>query len=168
MGKTHRIFLIFMFVMTGSCCFARQISFQIVQHDLSCQNVTEQSNAIENEVMNCFFDKGYIVTNSEASVSESDGQDETLWQEGFGEAFDGYSDYFVQIKINYMERESKMNGRLIKDVGSVDYKITSVQSGEDIGFDTIRYELSESTKFDARIISSDIVKQINKAIKVKA
>ena len=75
MGKLKRLTLILVFGLYSSLCFAKQISFQVVQHDESSKDVTEQSLVIEDEVLNKFFDYGFIVTNSDAAVSTSDSMD---------------------------------------------------------------------------------------------
>ena len=95
MGKLKRFWIIALLLSSGALCFANQISFQIVQHDDSMDYVSEDSLVIEDSVLNNFFEYGYIVTNSDAAISDSAGQDEKLYKIGQGDAFNGYSDYFV-------------------------------------------------------------------------
>ena len=101
MGKLKKLCILSLLLISGSLCFANQISFQIVQHDDSLDSVSEDSMTIEDSVLNNFFEYGFIVTNSDAAISESAAQDERLYKIGQGEAFNGFSDYFVQIKLYY-------------------------------------------------------------------
>ena len=100
MGKHKILIFSFLFLLGSAWCSARQVSFQIVQHD-GPSELLEESLTIEDEVMNNFFDYGYIVTNSDAQVSSSEKQDEKLFNTGIGEAIEGFSDYFIQIKLFY-------------------------------------------------------------------
>jgi hypothetical protein len=101
MGKLKRFCILTVLLASGALCFANQISFQIVQHDDSLDSVSEDSMVIEDSVLNNFFEYGFIVTNSDAAISESQAQDEKLYKIGQGDAFNGFSDYFVQIKLYY-------------------------------------------------------------------
>ena len=87
MGKLKRLSIIAVLLFCGSLCFANQISFQIVQHDDSLDSVSEDSMIIEDSVLNNFFEYGFIVTNSDAAISDSAAQDEKLYKIGQGDAF---------------------------------------------------------------------------------
>ena len=71
MGKLKKLGILAILLISGSLCFANQISFQIVQHDESLDSVSEDSMVIEDSVLNNFFEFGYIVTNSDAAISSS-------------------------------------------------------------------------------------------------
>ena len=75
MGKTRKYILIAGLLLCAQVCFARQVSFQIIQHDERTEKVTEQSLVIEDELLSGFFESGYIVTNSPTVVSNSDAND---------------------------------------------------------------------------------------------
>ena len=75
MGKLKRFYIVSVLLLCGTLCFANQISFQIVQHDDTLDSVSEDSMIIEDSVLNNFFEFGYIVTNSDAAVSDSTAQD---------------------------------------------------------------------------------------------
>ena len=76
-----------------------------MQHDESLDSVSEDSMVIEDSVLNNFFEYGFIVTNSDAAISESKAQDEKLYKIGQGDAFNGFSDYFIQIRLYYERTE---------------------------------------------------------------
>ena len=96
MGNFKRVVIFSALLFSAALCFANQISFQIVQHDESVDCVSEDSMVIEDSVLNNFFEYGFIVTNSDAAISDSATQDEKLYKIGQGDAFNGFSDYFVQ------------------------------------------------------------------------
>ena len=124
MGKTKKIGLIAGLLLCAQLCFARQVSFQIIQHDDRTQDVTEQSLVIEDELLNGFFETGYIVTNSPTVVSQSDEDDVVLYNKALGDAYEGSSDYFIQIKLFYNNAlkqidwsiASAATGKIIKKV----------------------------------------------------
>ena len=55
--------------------FCASVSFQIVQHNDSMSSVCNSVLVIEDEILNSFFNSGYIVSNSPAARSSSAAQD---------------------------------------------------------------------------------------------
>ena len=106
MGTIKKLSLFCFISLLSTFCFARQLCFQIVQHDSAAKELTEQSLTIEDEVLNSFFDYGFIVTNSNATISNSQNQDETLFETGLKDAFNGYSDIFIQIQLFFEQNDS--------------------------------------------------------------
>lgn len=158
-------FVLILFLLLTCKVFAKQISFQVVQKDASSESVTEKSLSVEDELLNGFFDKGFIVTNSQAVSSLSDTQDQSFWTKGFGDAFDGFSDYFVQVKVYFSEPRKDQRGKTVKEINMVSYIVTSVKSGENIDESSISYD---GNVVDYRTVSSDLINKINRVIKAKA
>ena len=163
MGK-HKILIFTLLLLTSSVwCSARQVAFQIVQHDGTAE-VSEQSLSIEDEVLTNFFDYGYIVTNSDAAVSESAAQDEKLYNIGIGEAIDGFSDYFVQIKLFY----DKVNqSGEVPELTKIDWTIASAKTGEKVKNNSITNIKLEHKKDATKKLSSSLAAEINSALKAK-
>ena len=156
MGKLKRFWIIALLLSSGALCFANQISFQIVQHDDSMDYVSEDSLVIEDSVLNNFFEYGYIVTNSDAAISDSAGQDEKLYKIGQGDAFNGYSDY---------ERTAETLSASA-DLYQINFSITSVKSGAKIVDKTLKDLKFDRTKKNNLVkISSELVSEISKALK---
>ena len=105
MGKIRHLFFVFVVFLLASNCFAEQISFQVVQHDKRFKEITDEVLSVEDELLTRFFEKGFIVTNSPAVISESKNQTDLLWSKGLGDAFEGSSDFFVQVNIYLAEVE---------------------------------------------------------------
>ena len=165
MGKLKRLSLLIILFGSSALCFAKQLSFQIVQHDDSAKEVTEQSLIIEDEVLNTFFDYGFIVTNSNAAISASKTQDEKLFKTGVGDAFNGFSDYFIQINLFFVKDDKSISDAA--DLKQVKFSITAVKTGETLvvqSFDNIK---GTNQKDDLKKISADLVLAINKALKSK-
>ncbi len=164
MGNLKRIVIFTALLFSAALCFANQISFQIVQHDDSADNVTEDSMIIEDSVLNTFFEYGYIVTNSDAAISDSASQDERLFKIGTGEAFNGYSDYFIQIKLYYERTEQTLSAS--SDLYKIDFTIASAKSGVKIAEKSLdNLKIDRSKKNNLTKISADLVNQINKVLK---
>lgn len=149
-----------------SFCFAGQISVQIVQHNLPMDYVTDQSLIVEDELLNGFFEQGFIVTNSVASVSVDEETDADLLHTGFGEAYDGSSDYFVQVKLFF---DPPRTGRAT-DVSPcrldhVDWIMMKVKSGETIKESSIKGSDKKSDLNDnIRLTSRTLISEIKKAL----
>ncbi|MBQ7969777.1 MAG: hypothetical protein IJ293_02180 [Treponema sp.] len=155
MGKIRHLFFIFVVFLLASNCFAEQISFQVVQHDKRFKEVTDEVLSVEDELLTRFFEKGFIVTNSPAVISESKNQTDLLWSKGLGDAFEGSSDFFVQVNIYLAEvEESEIKKDIIID--KVDWILANALNGETI-------ESGSLNKINN--ISNDIISSINKVIK---
>jgi len=118
MGKTKKILLILGLWLCANACFAKQISFQIIQHDDRIQAVSEQSLVVEDELLNGLFETGYIVTNSPTTISQSSSNDLLLYNKAMGDAYEGSSDYFLQITLYYTN-----------DLVKMDWSLASVATG---------------------------------------
>lgn len=101
MGKIKQILIVLVLFFAAQVCFANQISFQIVQHDDRTDKVSEDSYVVEDELLNGFFETGYIITNSPTVVSDSEENDQILYNKALGDAYEGSSDYFIQIVLYY-------------------------------------------------------------------
>lgn len=163
MGKMKRLCILAFMLITSAACFAKQISFQIVQHDDSAKDITEQSLTIEDEVLNSFFDYGFIVTNSDAKISGSESMDEKLYKNGVGEAFNGYSDYFIQINLFYERTEETLTKA--SDLKKVSFIVTAAKTGEKVASKSMENIKLEHKKDDLKKISANLVTEINKTLK---
>ena len=162
MGKLKRLITVCFIVMFASNAFAKQISFQVVQHDQTSSIVTEQSLVIEDEVLNSFFESGYIVTNSDAAMSNSDGQDDLLFKAGIREAFEGCSEYFIQINLFFTRTDQTTSKN--SDLEKINLTIAKTNTGKTIAnksFDNIKIV---NVKTDLKKVSLSLVKEINKAL----
>ena len=149
MGKTRKILLIAGLLLCAQVCFAKQVSFQIIQHDEKTQNVTEQSLVIEDEMLNSFFETGYIVTNSPTVVSESDENDVILYNKAMGDAYEGLSDYFIQVKLFYNN-----------SLRQIDWSIASVATGNKIKESSITGSVTAADEKGMKKLSSKLMSEI--------
>ena len=155
MGKIRHLFFIFVVFLLASNCFAEQISFQVVQHDKRFKEITDEVLSVEDELLTRFFEKGFIVTNSPAVISESKNQTDLLWSKGLGDAFEGSSDFFVQVNIYLAEvEESEIKKDIIID--RVDWILANALNGETIESGSLK---------KVNNISNDIISKINNVIK---
>lgn len=163
MGKIKTLVLLVAGFFISGMCFGKQISFQIVQHDARISTVTEQSFLFEDELLNFFFECGYIVTNSPAAVSVSENQDATLWTTGYEDALDGCSDYFIQIKLFYEKSPDGNPSHVV--LQKIDWSVSLVSTGKIIKNNTLKYNKAYATDDDLRKLSSELVADIRKSIK---
>ena len=155
MGKIRHLFFVFVVFLLASNCFAEQISFQVVQHDKRFKEITDEVLSVEDELLTRFFEKGFIVTNSPAVISESKNQTDLLWSKGLGEAFEGSSDFFVQVNIYFEEiEESEIKKDVI--INRVDWILANALNDEKIESGSLK---------KVNNISNDIISKINKVIK---
>ena len=157
MGNFKKHFIFVFFMICGFCCYAGQISIQVVQHDKIQKNLSENSLVIEDELLTGFFENGYIVTNSPAMTSDSKGSDEKCFSIGMNDAFNGYSDYFVQIKLYYDGEKS--------DLSKVNWTLYSVSTGEKLEDNFINeFVMTKENKKDLHIVALQLISKIKEAI----
>lgn len=161
MGKIKRSILTALILFTANLCFAKQITVQIVQHDVSADKVMETSMVVEDELLNAFFDNGFIVTNSPAAISVSTKEDTALFNSGIGDAYEGYSDYFVQVKLYFELDESERKN----DLKKVDWTLASAVTGAKIKESTMDKLVYSTDSKDLKVLTFNLVKEIKKAIK---
>lgn len=162
MGNCKKLLVIFFVISLTSGLFAKQISFQVIQHDESCETVTEQSLVIEDGVLNSFFEKGFIVTNSPTVAAESEEDDENFFNSGLGEAFFGYSDYFVQIKVFYEPRTGTLND--VANIQKIDWSLTEAKTGIKIVDKSMSNFKPINKKTDMNKVTSSLTNEINSAL----
>lgn len=163
MGKIKYFISFCVLFLSTSFCFAKQISFQIVQHDSKIDTVTEQSLIIEDEMLNGFFEYGYIVTNSQAEISKSEKEDKKLFNKGLQEALEGFSDYFVQIRL-YYDNSKKGDGFSVT-LEKIEWEIIKASTG-DLVFSNSLDELKKSiTDEELRKVSSILINDIKKVLR---
>ena len=165
MGTIKKLSLFCFISLLSTFCFARQLCFQIVQHDSAAKELTEQSLTIEDEVLNSFFDYGFIVTNSNATISNSQNQDETLFETGLKDAFNGYSDIFIQIQLFFEQNDE--NTTTNSELKSINFIVANASTGVKIAENKLLNIKLEHKKNDLQKISSNLVFQINKILKNK-
>lgn len=161
MGNVRKFFLGFSFLIFSEFCFCQQLSFQIVQHDTSSDDVTEQSFIIEDQLVEMFFENGFIVTNSPTVSSSSETQDETFWKTGLKDAKDGFSDYFVQIKL-YFSKKNKDDGKSI--LNKAEWTLVSAKNGKELKKSTVKTPKSADINEDLYLVTENIFSEIKKAI----
>ncbi len=121
------------------------LSFQIVQHSDSMDEVCQAALAVEDEILNYFYEAGYIVTNAPAEISVSAAGDRKLWASAFSDAAYGSFDDFVQICLDFEDGGRTAGGMSAGRIRSVSWKAVAVASGrvleegssaiKDTGFD---------------------------------
>ena len=154
MGKTKHIILIACLLMCANFCFAKQIQLQIVQHDERTDTVSEDSLVIEDELLAGFFETGYIITNSPAVVSCSASDDVILYNKAMGDAYEGSSDYFVQIKLYYTN-----------SLQTIGWSVSSVVTGKTIKESSFESSVMTLDEKGLKNVSSRLISEISKVLK---
>lgn len=154
MGKIKHIILFAGLLLCANFCFAKQIQLQIVQHDDRTDAVSEDSLVIEDELLNGFFETGYIITNSPAAVSCSASDDLILFNKAMGDAYEGSSDFFVQIKLYYTN-----------SLHTIDWSVASVSTGKTIKESKFESSVKAFDEKGLRSVSSRLISEISKILK---
>ena len=116
--------------------------------------VKEDSLVIEDELLNGFFDTGYIITNSPAVVSCSASDDLILFNKAMGDAYEGSSDFFVQIKLYYTN-----------SLHTIDWSVASVSTGKTIKESKFESSVKAFDEKGLRSVSSRLISEISKILK---
>ncbi|MCQ2592655.1 MAG: hypothetical protein MJ188_07700 [Treponema sp.] len=159
MGKLKYSVVFAVLMVLSTKVFAKQITIQLVQHTINTEKLSDPVLVVEDELLNGFFESGFIVTNSPAVISSSREDDEALYNTGFGDAFEGSSDYFVQVNLYFGTAEgSKIN------LNKIEWSLASAVTGVKITEDSVN-NVNTSRTDDLRYISSNLVRDIKKALK---
>lgn len=127
MKKKYKFLCLIICLLSFSVAlFGLNISILIVQND-GTEKVSVASKTFENEILNYFFDNGHIVSNEPVSLYDNY---DFAAKQGFYAAVDGFMDYFVEIKIDYVEKSTNPDAVLLSNIKSVEYKIKKVSTGE--------------------------------------
>ena len=154
MGKIKHIILVAIFFIFANFAFAKQIQLQIVQHDDRTDTVSEDSLVIEDELLAGFFETGYIITNSPAVVSSSASDDVILFNKAMGDAYEGSSDYFLQIKLYYTN-----------SLHTIGWSLASVASGKTIKESSFESAVKTLDQKGLKNVSNKLISEISKVLK---
>ena len=154
MGK-KTLLALFAGVFLGANGFCSSLSFQVLQHNDSLNDVCESALVIEDEILSYFFDKGFIVTNVPASVSKSDEQDKKFYQNGYNEAAGGSFDDFVQIKL-YFTGDEKQNSKIaLGNMKKISWKVVSQD---------VETEVAADNEKNVRNFANEFAVHLNKVL----
>lgn len=159
------------FFVAASCCFSAEISVQIVQHDNALDSVGEQTLVIEDEILDYFFSRGYIVTN-EPAVAAKDGTDDEVWKTAFSDAAAGGAQFFIQVRLYYDTAAStNPESVALSNIDYVTWTVTEVQSGKtiaDMKGIVDKQKVGNDDADSVKEYAATIADQIQKVLKAKA
>lgn len=124
-----KIFICVSLLFFTVCVFAKDVTIQVVQHGGSPETVSETTLMLEDELLNSFFDRGHIVSNLPAVMSQSSDEDKDLIEKLFSESATGGGDYAVQVRI-YLDTSNSSNPKavLLSDIKKVEWDGAVVKS----------------------------------------
>lgn len=150
--------------------FCGSLSFQIIQKDESLTNVCESALVIEDEILNYFFEQGYIVSNVPAAVSKDDAEDKKFYTDGYNEAVDGSLDQFCQIKLYFTGGEQENQRITIGTMKKITWKIVSLRTGKVLeeSSSEVDKKITQDEEANVRQFAADFAMHLQKVIKQKA
>ncbi len=165
MGKKS-IFAVLLAFCAAFSCSAKSLSFQILQKNDSLTEVCESSLAFEDEILNYFFEKGYIVSNAPAVVSNSEEDDIKYYSDSFREASEGTVDYFCFIKVYFTGGEKENQKISLGNLKNISWKIVSVESGNVLeeSSSKVKEKISQDDMENVRKFASDFALHIHNVL----
>ena len=166
MGR--RIFAMAIALFMGAAGFCASVSFQVVQHDESLDEVCVSTLIMEDEILNSFYNFGHIVSNVPAVVSSSKNQDSTFWSKGYKEASDGFFDNFIQVHLYLNSASSSNQGKAsLGIIKKVAWKVASIATGNTIdeGSKNISVQAQKDTEENVRGFADELASYLQKTIK---
>ncbi|MBR5647195.1 MAG: hypothetical protein IKX23_11195 [Treponema sp.] len=166
MGKIKFYILSLLFILTGNLCFAKQISFQIVQKFENVENkvrhedLIESTYIFEDELLDAFFSKGFIVTNSPSVNIDKENPEKSVIKAGLKDAKEGLSDYYVHISVVYNDDNSLL-------LEKVEWSVYNGKNGKKIKSGDIKTSRQINLLIDRSFvdITSEITDKVLKVIK---
>ncbi len=109
------------------------------------------------------FENGFIVTNSPSVSSESDEQDSSLFNSALGDALDGFSDFFVQMKVYYFPRTGTLSDNA--EIESIEWSVSNTNDGKKIAGKKIANIQKINKSNDTILVAGKVISEIISAIK---
>lgn len=166
MGK--RLFLSAFLFFSLFSIHAVSLTFQIIQHCSSLKDVCESSLRMEDEIMNAFFEAGYIVSNIPAVPSESEADDDKIFKAGINEAAESSFDNFLALHI-YFDKQAISNGEdpELGSIYAISWKMGEVKSGRiiDDGRRSIKKTVARDSESNMRKSAQEFVLHIQKILR---
>lgn len=112
--------IISIITIMASCIFSTQIfakssfngvGFQVVQHSPTLSDISDVSYVVEDEILNGFFEKGLIASNSPVALFNSSNE-KKIYNDGLRDAKDSNFNAFLQINLYY--KDGVTNSKLVK------------------------------------------------------
>jgi len=120
-------------IFAASSLFASAISFQVVQHDKSQDKIRLSSYQIEGDLMEYFFNAGYIVTNSPTVIANSDEDDKKEYTKSIKSAEEGECDYFVTLLTDYnVANSTGPEQSLLSNIHEISWRVIDIATGKEI------------------------------------
>lgn len=166
MGRKILVVAIALFI--GAAGFCASVSFQIVQHDESLNEVCVSTLIMEDEILNSFYSFGHIVSNVPAVMSSSKNQDSAFWSQGYKEASDGFFDNFIQVHLYLNSAASSNQGKAsLGIIKRVAWKVASVATGKtlDEGSKSVSVQTQRDTEENVRGFADELASYLQKTIK---
>lgn len=153
---THRLF----------CAQFNGVGFQVVQCSKGLDDVANISYIAEDEILNGFFDSGFISSNSPTVVFNGD--DDALWKEGFGDASESRFSAFLQLKLYF--KDSDTNSKLVKLglLEKVSWSLSRVPKGDIVsrGEEEVKAPSSKDGEETLRTFLKNVFSDISKKLKL--
>lgn len=157
----------FIAVLFCSAMFGKSISFQVVQHNKSLTDVCPTVHVLEDELLNFFFDVGYIVSNEPSVATSNASKDSQLWKSGFNASVDGSCDDFIQIILDFNDTDSASENIQLGYINKVSWKVASTSTGKIIAeaSDKISKPMGADSEDNVRIFAIELAAKLLKILK---
>ena len=150
---------------------AASLTFQIVQHCENLKSVCESSLRMEDEIMNGFFEAGYIVSNTPAVISASEVEDVKIFKDGVNEAAGSSLDNFLAVHI-YFDKQAIAGGKEpdFSNIYAISWKMGEVKDGRIIDNGQLSIKKTDRTDSESNIkkTAQEFVSHIQKILRVNA
>ena len=150
---TKKLFAFFVLFFSLVFCYAEEISFQVLQIDSSSDDVYEQTLIIEDQILEFFFDKGYIVTNEQAVVATKKTSD-SIQKRALQFAESGGSKYFICLQLNYNAGSPAKNIVQLSNLKSVNWTAINISTNKKVASGTKKIKVPKTSANNADSVKS--------------
>ncbi len=167
MGK--KTFCALLWLMCAVSGFCASVSFQIVQHNDSMSSVCNSVLVIEDEILNSFFNSGYIVSNSPVFIKEDSLSDSAELKRALADTLLGGMDVLVRLEIKYDEKTANSAGALLPNsVKSVSWQNYNPKTGKIISDGSIfpeKVDASNNNEAELYKFASSVAAKVSSTLK---
>lgn len=125
--------------------YASSYSLQIIQHDEASESICSLSYALEDGIMDYFFNTGNIISNTPAVTAKNASEDEHILDKAIMTALNGYCDVMIAVILEYAPNDRNKNPASIYDLEKADWFIMDLSTEKKIADGSIKNNIANIT-----------------------
>jgi len=168
MSKKWTLSCLFLLLLISSVpLFSLDVSIQVIQIDRSHEKITETSYFIEDTVMDCMFNYGYITSNLPVIMADNTNELDNLCKKSIMDCKQSCSGYMAFVALDYdTSKSTNPDAVSTININKVHWYVYNLETGSRIGSDVIDLNKINYDKTDKGVnkLGLNVSSLINEAL----